>query len=52
MNESKIQTCFAGFALAHLPPGPGGFSFDVNLVYTSSIFDLQTGITATRLMHA
>ena len=29
--------------LAHLPPGPGGFSAGVNLVYNSSIFDLSYG---------
>ncbi len=32
---------------AQLPPGPGGFSAGVNLVYNSSIFDLQTEVATT-----
>jgi hypothetical protein len=31
---------------AHLPPGPGGLSAGVDLVYNSTIFDLQTQIPA------
>jgi len=29
--------------VAHLPPGPGGFTAGVNLVYNSTIFDLVSG---------
>ena len=31
---------------AHLPPGPGGFAANLNLVYDSSIFDLQTQVAS------
>lgn len=29
---------------AHLPPGPGGFSTGVDLIYNSTIFDLKTQV--------